>query len=60
MDRLTVTAAGSSSSIGTINGGSLMIRGSPSTRWVSFSNACMLSFVRDLAISASARFRTSN
>ena len=26
----------------------------PSTRWVSFSNACMLSFVRDLAMSASA------
>ena len=49
-------ASGRSSSIGTISGGSLMMRGSPSTRWVSFSNACMLSLVRDFSMLASAFF----
>ncbi len=37
------------SSIGTISGGSLTIRGSPSTTSVSFENARMLSFERALA-----------
>jgi len=34
-----------------------MIRGSPSTRRVSLSKACMLSFVRDLSSWARAFFR---
>jgi len=45
-----------SSSIGTISGGSLMIRRSPSTTCVSFSKACMLSLVRALAMLAPAFF----
>ena len=45
-----------SSSIGTISGGSEMIRGSPSTRRVSLSKAFMLSLVRDFASSRSRRF----
>ena len=32
--------------MGTMSGGSLTIRGSPSTTWVSLSNAWRLSFVR--------------
>ena len=48
-----------SSSIGTISGGSLMIRRSPSTTWVSLASACMLSCVRALATFASARLRTA-
>ena len=40
---------GNSSSTGSISGGSLMMRGSPSTTCVSFENACMLSRVRALA-----------
>ena len=56
LERVPLDLSGSSSSTGTISGGSLMMRGSPSTRWVSLSNACMLSFVRDLSRMASAFF----
>jgi len=49
-------STGRSSSIGTISGGSLMIRRLPSTIAVSLSKACMLSFVRDFATSASTFF----
>ena len=51
--------SGASSSIGTISGGSLMIRGSPSTRWVSFENALRLSFVRAFSTFFSMRSRAS-
>ncbi len=44
------------SSIGTISGGSPVIRGSPSTIVVSLPKAFMLSFVRPLATFASIRF----
>ena len=46
-----------SSSIGWISGGSLMMRRSPSTMWVSLSSAWMLSRVRALAMFAAARLR---
>ena len=42
-------------SIGTISGGSPTIRGSPSTTWVSFLKACMLSLVLALSSAFSAR-----
>ena len=45
------------SSTGTIRGGSLTIRGSPSTTWVNLSKACMLSFVRALLTIFSALSR---
>src|SRR5215469_3783028 len=41
---------GISSSTGTTSGGSEMIRCCPSTVWQSFSTACMLSLVRELAL----------
>ena len=47
-----------SSEIGTISGGSLTIRGSPSTTRVSFLNAARLSFVRAFATLRSARLTT--
>ena len=40
--------------MGTSNGGSLTNRVSPSTTWVSLSNACILSRVRALASVLSA------
>ncbi len=40
---------GARSAIGTISGGSAMILGRPSTRWVSLATSCMLSWVRALA-----------
>ena len=52
---LAGAASGASSSIGTISGGSLTIRGSPSTSWVSFANARRLSFARALASALSKR-----
>ena len=47
-----------SSEIGTISGGSLTIRGSPSTIRVSFLNAARLSLVRAFASLRSARLTT--
>ena len=46
---VSARSAGRRSSIGTMSGGSAMIRGSPSTKWVSLSNARMLSLARALA-----------
>ena len=43
--------------MGTMSGGSLTIRGSPSTTWVSLSNAWMLSFVRAFSTRRSASLR---
>ena len=51
-----VRPIGSSCSIGTMSGGSAVIRSSPSTTSVSFATARMLSFVRAFASAASARF----
>ena len=48
---------GSRSVIGTSSGGSAMILGRPSTRWVSLATSCMLSRVRALAIPVSTILR---
>ena len=57
--RLAAWPSATSSSIGTISGGSLTIRGSPSTRWVSFANALRLSFVRAFSTFLSMRATAS-
>ena len=51
-----LSSSGSSSSSGTSSGGSLTIRSSPSTVWVSLSSARRLSLLRALATPFSTRF----